>query len=87
MSQAHDNEAYEAGLKAGKQIVILAKNNYGKWMFYPACETSRLFAAIARTATLSETNIRRIQQLGYEVLGYEVTVTHPKPINIDFTNP
>jgi hypothetical protein len=82
MMQDLNNEAYEAGLKAGKQIVILAKDNYGKQMFYPACETSRLFAAIARTATLSETNIRRIQQLGYEV-----TVTHPKPINIDFTNP
>ena len=65
-----------------KQITILAKDNYGKTMFYPACETSRLFAAIARTATLSETNIRRIQQLGYEV-----TVMHPRPLTFDFTNP
>ena len=63
-------------------ITILAKEVYGRQMFYPACETSRLFAAIADRATLSETNIRRIRQLGYEV-----TVTHPKPINIDFTNP
>ena len=63
-------------------ITILVKEVYGKQMFYPACDTSRLFAAIADRATLSETNVRRIRQLGYEV-----TVTHPKPINIDFTNP
>ena len=82
MIQDITNEAYEAGLKAGKQIVILAKDNYGKQMLYPACETSRLFAAIANRNTLSEVNIRRIM-----LLGYEVTVTYPKPINIDFTNP
>ena len=82
MSQDLTNEAYEAGLKAGKQIVILAKEVYGRQIFYPACDISRLFAAIADRATLSEVNIRRIRQLGYEV-----TVTHPKPINIDFTNP
>ena len=82
MMQDTTNEAYEAGLKAGKQIVILAKEVYGRQMLYPACDTSRLFAAIADRATLSEINVRRIRQLGYEV-----TVTHPKPINIDFTNP
>jgi hypothetical protein len=63
-------------------ITILVKEVYGRQMFYPACDTSRLFAAIADRATLSETNIRQIRKLGYEV-----TVTHPKPINIDFTNP
>jgi hypothetical protein len=82
MMQDRCNEDYEAGLKAGKQIVILAKEVYGRQMFYPVCDTSRLFAAIADRATLSEVNVRRIRQLGYEV-----TVTHPKPINIDFTNP
>jgi hypothetical protein len=82
MIQDTTNEAYEAGLKAGKQIVILAKEVYGRQMLYPVCDTSRLFAAIADRATLSEVNIRRIRQLGYEV-----TVTHPKPINIDFTTP
>jgi hypothetical protein len=82
MSQDITNEAYEAGLKAGRQIVILAKEVYGRQMFYPVCEVSRLFAAIADRATLSEVNVRRIRQLGYEV-----TVTHLKPINIDFTNP
>ena len=82
MMQDLCNDDYTAGLKAGKQIVILAKEVYGRQMLYPACDTSRLFAAIADRATLSETNIRRIRQLGYEV-----TVTHPKPLNIDFTNP
>ena len=82
MMQDLCNDDYNAGLKAGKQIVILAKEVYGRQMLYPACDTSRLFAAIADRATLSETNIRRIRQLGYEV-----TVTHPKPLNIDFTNP
>lgn len=82
MMQDTTNEAYNAGLKAGKQIVVLAKDNYGKVMFYPVCDNSKLFAAIADRTTLSEINIRRIQQLGYEV-----TVTHPKPINFDFTNP
>ena len=82
MTQDITNEAYNAGLKAGKQIVIHAKEVYGRQMLYPACDTSRLFAAIADRATLSEVNIRRIIQLGYEV-----TVTYPNPINFDFTNP
>ena len=82
MMQDLCNEDYNAGLKAGKQIVILAKDNYGKQMFYPVCDNSKVFAAIADQITLSESNIRRIKQLGYEV-----TVTHPKPINFDFTNP
>jgi hypothetical protein len=82
MMQDLCNDDYNAGLKAGKQIVILAKEVYGRQMLYPACDTSRLFAAIADRSTLSESNIRRIIQLGYEV-----TVIHPKPLNIDFTNP
>ena len=82
MIQDLSNEAYEAGLKAGKQIVILAKDNYGKVMFYPVCDNSKLFTAIANRDTLSETNIRRIMQLGYEV-----TVTYPKTPTFDFTNP
>lgn len=82
MMQDTTNEAYNAGLKAGKQIVILAKDNYGKQMFYPVCDNSKLFVAIAGRTTLSETNIRRIQQLGYEV-----TVMHPRPLTFDFTNP
>lgn len=82
MMQDQYNDAYEAGLKAGKQIVVLAKENYGKQVFYPSCDKSKLFATIAKTTTLSEANIRRIIQLGYEV-----TVLQPKPINIDFTNP
>lgn len=82
MMQDLCNDDYNAGLKAGKQIVILAKEVYGRQMLYPACDTSRLFAAISDRATLSEVNVRRIRQLGYEV-----TVIHPKPINFDFTNP
>lgn len=76
------NAGLKAGLKAGKQIVILAKDNYGKVMFYPVCDNSKLFAAIANRNTLSETNIRRIRQLGYEV-----TVTYPNTPTFDFTNP
>lgn len=65
-----------------KTIVILAREIYGKQMFYPVCDNSKLFAAIADRTTLSETNIRRIRQLGYEV-----TVTYPKTQTFDFTNP
>jgi hypothetical protein len=82
MMQDLCNEDYNAGLKAGKQIVVLAKDNYGKTMFYPVCDNSKVFAAIAGQITLSETNIRRIRQLGYEV-----TVTYPKTQTFDFTNP
>jgi hypothetical protein len=82
MIQDTTNEAYNAGLKAGKQIVVLAKDNYGRQMFYPVCDNSKLFAAIADRSTLSESNIRRIIQLGYEV-----TVTYPKPLTFNFTNP
>ena len=82
MMQDLCNEDYNAGLKAGKQIVVLAKDNYGKTMFYPVCDNSKVFAAIAGQITLYETNIRRIRQLGYEV-----TVTYPKTQTFDFTNP
>lgn len=82
MTQDITNEAYNAGLKAGKQIVLLAREIYGKVLFYPVCDNSKVFAAIADQITLSESNIRRIKQLGYEV-----TVTYPKPMTFDFTNP
>lgn len=67
---------------APKQITILAKDVYGKTMFYPVDDNANLFCAIADRTTLSEVNIRRIQQLGYEV-----KVTHPELVNISFTNP
>ena len=60
MTQDLNNEAYEAGMKAGKQITVRAQDVYGKTMFYPVDDNANLFCAIAGRTTLSEVNIRRI---------------------------
>lgn len=46
-------------------IVIEARDIYGQLKFYPKCAQAQVFADIAGTKTLSETNLRRIKKLGY----------------------
>jgi hypothetical protein len=40
---------------------------YGRQVVYPVCDKAKVFAAIADTKTLTETNLRRIKKLGYEI--------------------
>ena len=48
-------------------ITIEVKDVYGQRKFYPKCEQAKVFADIAGTKTLSETNLRRIKKLGYQL--------------------
>ena len=49
-------------------ITVLAKDIYGQRKFYPKCDKSKVFASIAGTTTLTEPTLRKIMELGYEVI-------------------
>jgi hypothetical protein len=40
---------------------------YGKRVVYPVCDKAKVFAAIADTTSLTETTLRCIKKLGYEI--------------------
>jgi hypothetical protein len=40
---------------------------YGKRVVYPVCDKAKVFAAIADTKSLTETTLRCIKKLGYEI--------------------
>ena len=48
-------------------ITIELKWQYGNCAFYPLCETSRRFAQIAGTKTLTQDALRIIKAMGYEI--------------------
>ena len=48
-------------------ITVTIKSNYGQEAIYPACEASKVFAALAGTKTLTRKDIDLIKQLGYSV--------------------
>jgi hypothetical protein len=50
---------------------VLAKKQYGKWVFYPACDNARIFARIAKTSTLTREVIEQMM-----CLGFDVKITH-----------
>ena len=49
------------------EIQILVRDVYGQRKFYPKCDKSKVFASIAGTTTLTESTLKNIVQLGYEV--------------------
>ena len=49
------------------RICVRVKNVYGIDKFYPACESSQIFATIAGTKTITDSDIKRIQQLGFRI--------------------
>jgi len=49
------------------QITIELKWQYGNSDFYPLCETSKRFAQIAGTKTLTQDALRIIKLMGYEI--------------------
>ena len=51
-----------------KTIFVKTKNVYGKELIYPVCKQAELFAALAKTKTLSDHNLATITQLGYQIL-------------------
>jgi len=50
------------------EIKITVRNIYGSLTIYPACETARKFARIARTKTLTFETLEHIRALGYRVI-------------------
>ena len=48
-------------------ITIELKWQYGNCAFYPLCETSKRFAQIAGTKTLTQDALRIIKSMGYEI--------------------
>ena len=50
------------------QITIELKWQYGNCAFYPLCETSKRFAQIAGTKTLTQDSLRIIKAMGYEII-------------------
>jgi len=50
-----------------RQILVNIVPQYGKWVYYPVCDSAKAFAAIAGTRTLTEPTLVQIRRLGYEV--------------------
>jgi len=48
-------------------ITIELKWQYGNCAFYPSCETSKRFAQIAGTKTLTQDALRIITAMGYTI--------------------
>lgn len=63
-----------------KRITIEIKDVFGKLKFYPHCKDSKVFASIAGTTTLTETNLRRILELGYEIATHETRYVLPESL-------
>lgn len=63
-----------------KKITIEIKDVFGQLKFYPVCKDALIFASIAGTKTLSEANLRRIIELGYEIATYEQRYVLPETL-------
>ena len=50
------------------RILVERRNVYGHEMIYPKCETAKLLAKLANHVTLTQTDIKVIKQLGYEIV-------------------
>ena len=50
-----------------RQILVNIVPQYGKWVYYPVCDSAKAFAAIAGTRTLTEPTLVQIKRLGYEI--------------------
>jgi hypothetical protein len=48
-------------------IHVRVMDVYGKRVVYPVCDKAKVFAAIADTKSLTETTLRCIKKLGYEI--------------------
>jgi len=62
-----DTKIEYAHLTEAPEIKVKIKNVYGQDLVYPDCYASRIFAAIAGTTTLTESTLRRIDKLGYDI--------------------
>jgi hypothetical protein len=49
------------------KITVKKEVKYGNELYYPACEKSTIFAALAERKTLLVKDLKKIQALGYEI--------------------
>ena len=49
------------------KLTLLIKNIYGEQKAYPNCETSKKFAELLGTKTLTREALKQIKALGYEL--------------------
>jgi hypothetical protein len=63
-----------------KRITIEIKDVFGHLKYYPVCKDALIFAAISGTKTLSEADLRRIIELGYEIATYEQRYVLPESL-------
>lgn len=49
------------------KIIIKKKSVYGKDLYYPLCENSKIFANLTDSKTLTLYSLQLIKQLGYEI--------------------
>ena len=57
-----------------QQMILMAKSNYGRTAIYPVCEVSRAFAEACGTKTLSQSQLRCAERMGFAlVLDAQIT--------------
>lgn len=60
-------EKYGTVKNSEKEMTVRIVNVYGNKTIYPVCETSKTFAAIAGTKSLTSQAIAQIKKLGYQI--------------------
>ena len=48
-------------------LTVTQKTNYGRTIYYPACDLAELFASIANTTTLTDRALRKIEEAGFKI--------------------
>ena len=48
-------------------ITIIEREQYGKVVYHPLCDKSKLFASIAGTTTLTRETLKNVTLLGYVI--------------------
>lgn len=64
-AEADEVLALRLGYEHFIQVRVL--DVYGKRVVYPVCEKAKTFASIADTKTLTESTLRCIRKLGYDI--------------------
>lgn len=51
--------------KSHTTLIVTKRSVYGVTRVYPACDTSRLFASVARDKTLTDDTLAKLKAAGY----------------------
>jgi hypothetical protein len=60
-----------------KTITVSLKTTYGNNLIYPECATANLLIQLTKGSTFSPKHIKIIEELGYEVIVAQQTLTIP----------